>query len=335
MRILIIEYLTAGGLYREHIPPALEREATLMRDAMLATMSAIADVEILHVHDARFSLPSGVSRCHVLQVDEDPWQVWASLVLQADLVWLVAPESSGILWKLTDLVETSGKGLLSSTQAAVEIASSKWLTYQKLKSVGVPVIETMHTPASPLATKGWVVKPDDGMSCDDTWYFPDANSLDQWLEHAPAGHLIQPYIEGVAASLIMLCRDGQAWLLTCNQQLIEINQGKMQYCGGIVNGLVEYWQECEELARQVAAAMPGLFGYVGVDFMVGSNTTATDRNTRLQVLEVNPRLTTSFAGLQAAIGYNPARLLLDLFYNEHFKLPVDLQRNRIEINLND
>ena len=333
MRILIIEYLTAGGLYREHIPPPLAREAALMRDAMLASMNEIAEVEILHVHDARLSLPSGVPRCHVLQTGEDPWQVWASRMLQADLVWLVAPESAGILWKLTGLVESSGKGLLSSTQAAVEIASSKWLTYQKLKSAGVPVVETMHTPASPLAAKGWVVKPDDGVSCDDTWYFPDANSLEQWLEYVPVGHIIQPYIEGVAASLTMLCRDGQAWLLTCNQQLIEINQGRMQYRGGIVNGVAAYWPECEKLAQQVAAAMPGLFGYVGVDFMIDSN--ATDHNTRLQVLEVNPRLTTSFAGLQAAIGYNPARLLLDLFYNEHFKLPVELQRNRIEINLND
>lgn len=333
MRILIIEYLTAGGLYREHIPPALAREAVLMRDAMLSSMNAITEVELLHVHDARFSLPSEVSGCHVLQVDEYPWDIWASLVLQADLVWLVAPESAGVLWKLTGLIESSGKGLLSSNQAAVEMASSKWLTYQKLKSAGVPVVETMHPPASPLAARGWVVKPDDGVSCDDTWYFPDAHSLEQWLEYAPASHIIQPYIEGVAASLTMLCRHGEAWLLTCNQQLIEINQGRMHYRGGIVNGLAEYWHECEELARQVAATMPGLFGYVGVDFMIDSN--APDRNTRLQVLEVNPRLTTSFAGLQAAIGYNPGRLLLDLFYNEDFKLPHELQRNRIEINLND
>lgn len=333
MRILIIEYLTAGGLYREHIPPALAQEAALMRDAMLESMRAIAEVEILHVHDARLPLPLGVSDCHILQVGEDPWPIWVSMMLQADLVWLVAPESAGILWRLTGLVESSGKGLLSSTQTAVEIAGSKWLTYQKLKSAGVPVVETMRTPASLLAAKGWVVKPDDGVSCDDTWYFPDANSLEQWLEHAATDYIIQPYIDGIAASLTMLCRDGQAWLLTCNQQLIEINQGRVQYCGGIVNGLTAYWQECGELAQQVAAAMPGLFGYVGVDFMIDSN--ATDRNTRLQVLEVNPRLTTSFAGLQSAIGSNPARLLLDLFYNEHFKLPVELQRNRIEINLND
>lgn len=300
-----------------------------MRDAMLDAMSRVAGVGILSAHDARLPMPIYMSHCHVLQDGDAPWQVWASLIAEADLVWLVAPESAGALSQLTELVEMSGKALLTSTAAAVKIASSKWRTYEQLRLAGLPMVATTRVPDHSQARNGWVTKPDDGVSCDDVHYFNDADSLERWLTQGPtASHIIQPYIEGKAASFTMLCRDGQAWLLTCNQQLIHVDQKSIQYRGGIVNGLMEHWAGFDQIAQQVAAAIPGLFGYVGVDLIVGDDG-------RLHVLEVNPRLTTSFAGLEAAIAYNPARLLLDLFYNEDFKLPSGLQRNRIEINLND
>lgn len=328
MRILVCEYLTAGGLYREPIPASLAQEALLMRDAMLGAMSGVPGVEILSAHDARLPLPEHVSRCHVLNKDDVPWQVWTSLIAEADLVWLVAPESAGALLQLTELAEASGKALLSSAGESVRVAGSKWLTYQQLHSAGVPVVETMRVPHRPGSGSAWVAKPDDGVSCEGARYFRDVHALEHWLRHAPADHIVQPYVQGQPASLTMLCRGGKAWLLTCNQQLIEFEQGKICYRGGIVNGAAGHWASFDRLACQVAAAMPGLFGYVGVDLIIGNDG-------RLHVLEVNPRLTTSFAGLHAAIHYNPARLLLDLFYNEAFKLPAGLQRNRIEINLND
>ncbi|MFJ5445389.1 ATP-grasp domain-containing protein [Methylobacillus methanolivorans] len=328
MRILVCEYLTAGGLYREPIPPMLVKEAVLMRDAMLDAMRCISGMRIFTTHDDRVPSPGHVDSCHVLQGDDLPWQEWALLMAEVDLVWLVAPESAGVLLQMTALVESSGKMLLSSTSSAVEVASSKWQTFQHLHRAGVAVVETTRAPAYPAAPQGWVVKPDDGVSCDGARYFHEVAALECWLSDMPADYIIQPYVEGQAASLTMLCRDGKAWLLACNQQIVEFDQGEIAYRGGVVNGLVEQWQGFEQVARQVAAAIPGLFGYVGVDLIVGLDG-------RLHVLEVNPRLTTSFAGLQAAMAYNPARLLLDLLYNADFTLPAELQRNRIEINLND
>jgi predicted ATP-grasp superfamily ATP-dependent carboligase len=73
--------------------------------------------------------------------------------------------------------------------------------------------------------------------------------------------------------------------------------------------------------------MPGLAGYVGVDLIVGENA--------ITVLEVNPRLTTSYAGLRRAIGANPARLVLDLLYNEHFILPPDMTCQVVPIALDE
>jgi tyramine---L-glutamate ligase len=52
------------------------------------------------------------------------------------------------------------------------------------------------------------------------------------------------------------------------------------------------------------------------------------------VLEINPRLTTSYVGLHDAMGYNPTRLVIDLFYNEDFQFPQKISRNIVEITLN-
>ena len=51
-------------------------------------------------------------------------------------------------------------------------------------------------------------------------------------------------------------------------------------------------------------AIPGLWGYVGVDLMLAKEGPV--------VLEINPRLTTSYCGLRRALGINTAAMVLDL-----------------------
>ena len=60
----------------------------------------------------------------------------------------------------------------------------------------------------------------------------------------------------------------------------------------------------ERIATGVAKALPGLFGYAGIDVIVTEHGPV--------VLEVNPRLTTSYVGLGEALGCNVAALVLDL-----------------------
>lgn len=299
-----------------------------MRDAMLSAMLALPDVQVLSLHDSRLSAPDQATGCHVLQESEHPLQALQALIAEADLVWLVAPETGGVLQQLSAMVLDAGRQLLSSAPDAVALATSKWQTYLHLKQHGLPMVETAQWPTYLAAGQGWVIKPDDGVSCDGTRLVTDQQALQRWLAQDHAGEIIQPYMAGTAASLSMLCRHGQAWLLSVNQQLIHIADGHIHYRGSVVNADQAHWSACAQIASQVAAAVPGLFGYVGVDLLLGENG-------QLHVLEVNPRLTTSFAGLEAAIAYNPARLLLDLFYNENFMLPLELQRNKIEIKLND
>ena len=85
--------------------------------------------------------------------------------------------------------------------------------------------------------------------------------------------------------------------------------------GCVVNGLNESSELLGQLGEQVCRAIPGLWGYVGVDLVM------TDRGP--VVLEVNPRLTTSYAGIRRSTGWNVAELLIHML-NTTSTLPLPL-----------
>jgi predicted ATP-grasp superfamily ATP-dependent carboligase len=65
-------------------------------------------------------------------------------------------------------------------------------------------------------------------------------------------------------------------------------------------------ERATRLARQALAALPPAHGYVGVDLVLG----AASDGAGDAVIEVNPRLTTSYVGLRAAVRQNLARAML-------------------------
>ena len=140
-------------------------------------------------------------------------------------------------------------------------------------------------------------------------------------------HVIQPWIDGEPASLSVLCMGGMARLLSCNRQLIEVSEGELFYRGSKLNDMASHWRACEHIANRVAAVMPGLAAYIGIDAIIGEGA--------VTVLEINPRLTTSYAGLGQALGCNPAGLVLDLIYNGHMVEAEALQRNEVEVLLDE
>lgn len=309
-----------------------------MRDALLADLREIRDVELFCCYDHRLSAPA-VEHAIMIDTRDDIWQVWQDLINQSDAVWLIAPESSGILLRLTELVAAQDKLLLGCPPSAVRLTSSKLATCHVLMRAGISCVST-YGAQEWLAGEwrgaeetGWVVKPDDGVSCEDSVHLHSVKDVTDWLmQGRQLTHVVQPWHPGDAGSLSMLCHNGQAWLLSCNRQKVLCDSGRFVYQGSIVNGLSEHWEPFERLAQQIARMLPDLAAYVGVDLMV-----ADDGQLTLEVLEINPRLTTSYVGLRQAAGVNVAALILDLLAeksreNVQFYLPK-ISKNIVEITL--
>lgn len=303
-----------------------------MRDTLLQELAEIDGVELLTAHDYR--LPALMAATSVpVSPEEDVWQIWGSLIAHADAAWVVAPESTGLLHRLTGMVEAEGKRLLGCSSAAVELAGSKFDTFQALTAAGVACVPSWRADVwmrQQAMGESWVAKPDDGVSCEDSCCLNDVEALRGWLRGREHTHVVQPWRNGAAASLSMLCRDGRAWLLSCNRQLVRRDGNEFRYEGSVINGLAQYRDAFARLAADVACAMPALRGYVGVDLMM-----VDDDPSRLEVLEINPRLTTSYAGLHEATGINVAKSVIELMEVQDpatFRMP-SLCEKIVEITL--
>ena len=296
----------------------------MMRDAVLHDFSALENMQILMTYDARLAKPSGVMDAIAIADQYDVWATWDSCMAQADAVLLIAPETGGYLAQLSAMAERLNKMVLGCHTQAVQIAADKYQTYQYLKRHNIQTPSTYLYAVWPQSQGTWVAKPIDGAGCADTAVFENPHQLDAWMQTRKQSHIIQPFVEGIPASFSMLCKAGKAYILACNRQKMRFNDTKLEYQGGVVNELVEYRGAFQHLAERIAQAFPGLAGYVGVDLIVNGDD--------IHVLEINPRLTTSYVAMHQACGVNPARMLLDLFYNEAFELPAIAYR-KVDISL--
>lgn len=309
MRVFVCEFVTGGGLAGAPLPPGLHREGDMMLRALVKDLAALPGVAVTITRDRRLDDPALPAALRWIGDGEDPWVVWQDCMNAADAVWPVAPETGGSLVRLSRAALGAGRLLLGSRPDAVRLAASKRSSAAHLAACGIATVETRSLTTSPPdrlpeSDHGWVVKPDDGAGSEETFHLPTRADLRRWLaarRDAPR-FVLQPFVAGRAASLTLLCRDGGARLLACNTQEVVPAGDRLTYRGGTVGGAEDRREQYQPIAAAVAAALPGLWGHVGIDLI--------DTEGGPLVVDINPRLTTSYAGLRTALGVNPAELVL-------------------------
>ena len=302
MKIALFEYITGGGLRDSDLPASLAREGDLIIQALVADLADVPNVQLIVLRDDRLpplprskSLPVGSSLgCRV---------AWDQALDACDAAWPIAPETGGLLEDLCAGIERNGKKLLNSASSAVRVAASKMTTIETLRLRGVPVVATYRVSEAPSDLPfPRIYKPDDGVGCEGVCLYRNKQI---WNTRSPPDNgLIQPFLEGESLSLSALFTQGRSRLLCCNRQQIEVSGDGLHLSGCEVNAIPDHKGRWQALADRVAEAIPGLWGYAGIDLIV------TAEGPR--ILEVNPRLTTSYSGIRQATGENPAALILDL-----------------------
>lgn len=301
------------------LPTALAHEGDMMLTALLSDLLEAGYDDIVCTRDPRLR-PAG-SNIQFIPPGDDVWQTWRQCMRASDAVWLIAPETGNALYELSCLASEQNCRLIGCTPAAVKLAASKSATIQYLIKHQIPCPPVlMNIDAVSDSMHGWVIKPDDGAGGEDCRLFTSVESLRTYI--AGLGHenfIIQEYLPGIPASISMLCHQGQSLLLACNEQLFGFHQGRGRLSGIVVNGLRQYARELDALASAIGAAIEGLNGYVGIDLVMTEQGPV--------VLEINPRLTTAYAGLKRSLGANPAAMILETIQTGRFpSLPgVDYQ----------
>ncbi|PGH55754.1 hypothetical protein CRT60_21035 [Azospirillum palustre] len=311
-RVLVCEYVTGGALCNGPLPTDLMAEADAMVAALVGDLVALDGIHVTLCWDNRLAPPSfPADRVALFPVapGEEPEARWRAAAALCDMVWPIAPESDGLLGQVTALFRDTGRPVVACAPDAIALASSKTATAARLAAHGIATIPTVSFGAQPPPAARHVVKPDDGAGCLDTFIVDD---IATWTPPHAGRWIVQPLVEGEACSLSMLVDGaGGVRLLGCNRQRVERGDGSFSFHGVDVGAMEHRRAAWEPLARAIAAAIPGLRGYVAVDLI--DRPDDVDSNGPV-VVEVNPRLSVGYSGLSKVLGWNPAGDILVLFH---------------------
>lgn len=203
--------------------------------------------------------------------------------------------------ELVRLVDAVGPRNLGPLPAHVATLSDKYAAYEALRSCGVDVPETLlvrhrgdearlESYRFPLVIKPTMLA---GSECVRVvWTSEDVGEAVIRAQACdPRGRaVVQRFIEGMHASISAVFGRGRVLLYAVNLQLLELAGGYVKYWGGVSplrDG--EIVRRVGDVLARVASCYPELRGYVGFDVVVSGG--------RVYVVEVNPRLTTSFVGI--------------------------------------
>ncbi|MDP8567112.1 ATP-grasp domain-containing protein [Methylophilus aquaticus] len=329
LKIWVCEFISAGGLASQALPASLLQEGVLMRDALLADLSALA-VDCITSHDVRVASPvqAGVNSQPIGDQDA-PWQVWQQQLQDAEItaVWVIAPETDGILLRLQMLVAEAGKRWIGCHAEAIAVATSKARMAERCAQQGIAVIPHQYlqkwTASAQLPEAlAWVVKPDDGAGCEYSYYVElrqQVSALKKYfMEHLPERYpamLIQPYIAGQALSMSVIATTHAVKVIAAHTQQIAVIDGQLRFQGAGVHHASQHLSAMQALAGSIHRAIPGLIGYWGADMIL-------TEESRLVLVEINPRLTTPYIALSGVLDYNPAGAILSAVFDQQLPSSV-------------
>jgi predicted ATP-grasp superfamily ATP-dependent carboligase len=303
--VLVYEFFTGGGFPAGELPPGLAAEALGMLWAVLTDFRNWNSVRTLTALDPRFEerVP-GLNRA-TLPADEvilvpqaGHHEVYQSLLKRCDAVLIIAPETAGILAALTEQAEKAGLTVLGSNSKAVTIAGNKASCHRVFLKAQLSTPETHAVRFASVSRAAkqmnypFVIKPVDGIGSEGVCLVEHSSDLDAALTMIRRTTscdrvVFQSFMPGTHVSVSLLATGDRCLPLSLNLQLIETGL-PFRYLGSQVPFAHPAGVRGVELACSAVAAIPGLNGYIGVDLILSEDSAC--------LIEVNPRLTTSYIG---------------------------------------
>ena len=311
--ILVYEYLTGGGLYSTGpatlpVSSLLDEGAAMVR-ALTADFAQIEGCQVHALCDVRQrELELGHCARHLIHDAVEELQILQHWSARSDWTVVIAPETGGALSRRVEVVEKAGGRLLGPSAKWVQVAAHKTETVQQLAAAGVATPRLLRSLDAATYPDDYplVIKPVDGagslglerLELPVTDH-PAVDTPDQWH--------VEAWVAGVPASVSLLCRGQETIVLPAGQQCFSEGLHG-HYLGGRMP-LSQPWRDrAERLAQKAIRALPGAWGFVGVDLILGN----AEDGSHDVVLEVNPRLTTSYVGLRELLDQNLAEIMLCL-----------------------
>ena len=344
--LLIIEELLADGLAWEQATDSLRQEAVAMVSAIAADAVCVGGLRVSLLLSEKVAELLGQRRCLPtelrivrLHCSVDTWlqSPQRQDIGPTPLVLLIAPESGGVLVRRLQVLQSelwSGTETLNLPWTLAETFSDKFRTSQWLQARGLPTPETwLLSPeqAEALRTRGlvtaadvsdlsgeeWtaVLKPRDGVGCEHVGLLHlSSRELASVVSSSQpadmnASWILQPWVPGLACSIGLIGGGAKAntVILPAGRQTLRRHGAAVRYCGGEIPCEAMINAAITPLAQALATAIGPFRGWLGADIVVQQNSGGASSAT---IIEINPRLCTSYAGYRQLACGNLAEWLL-------------------------
>ena len=329
--IFIFEFIAGGGFNQDDIPPSLFCEGFGMLRAIIEDFKLL-NYEIITILDYRIQSLSqylNADEVKTIESEEDIGEVFMDSVEKCDYCFIIAPEFSKILHDFTKLVIGEEKTVLSIDLNGIKLGTSKYETYKFFKKYKVKTPLTFLIPKiGGLLEKEFVytkfhklnrpivIKLDDGVGAGSIFYFETEAQLDEFFKdleeyvEMDCNYILQEFIEGDDFSVSLIGTSSKSIILGINTQLIKIENSfnSSEYRGGFTpaEDFQDIYENLTEILKKLD--LSAFIGYYGLDFIRKKDGT-------IYLIEINPRLTTSYIGLRNVLEVNPAQLIIDSRFN--------------------
>ena len=312
MKILAFEFLSGGGVADQYPLDAslakFQKQGSQMLDAVCEDFLKLGHEVILPM-DIDVSLGVG-NRCEGILVSQQAGleDVLLSAAANVDAILVVCPESGGCLENFLGLLSPWSEKLISPDLDFVRLTGNKWRCFQWLDDQQVPCPKTIAVSENgefakfpDLVAYPMVAKPIDGAGSENVTLV----ASEEALSTIKPGSILQEYSAGLPSSVSVIAKqNGDLHYCEPGEQIFGAHPfGPHLRTRFPLSG--DQRARALRLAHLVVEALPPTRGYFGIDMVLG------DRADQDVVIEINPRLTTSYCDLRKWNDANLAQVMLN------------------------
>lgn len=288
-KVLIYEYFTGGGIINEELcSSSLLSEAKIIVNSVVNEYCKSQEYQVYYFLDSRLKLDN-LGKSIEVKSSEKLYDI--KLLRTFDLILPILPEQNMELYSYSEfLAEQNIKTLISSPDT-IKVLSDKYEFSSFCLKHNIPCIPSYLSSQINAIPYDTIIEKDRyGVGCS---YVKKISKKDLIKRKKM---VYQPYIKGNHFSLCVYYEKQSFKLLTLNEQDIVLDNNNIKLRSLKVNVKNSHYLELYTILRNIYKFLPGLYAYVGVDIIMTRD--------KILVVEINPRLTTSFTGISSTLGIN-------------------------------
>jgi predicted ATP-grasp superfamily ATP-dependent carboligase len=322
LKLLIYEFASGGGFAEKPIPSSILCEGYAMLRTITEDVKAAGHkvTSILDSRIAKFNPPLETE--NILLVDS--WRKTEKAIQEAseksDGTYIIAPETDGILKKIAEKLEKSNTISLNSSSRAIAKVSNKTLLQKHAERIGLTTPETLTFSINDDQENiiqevdeklGFpaIFKPVNSVGCEGLSLIYSKTQVSAAIAKAAnltnSRFIAQELVQGQPVSVTIISNGVKALPISLNKQHVSLKTPKQDstYSGGTTPFDHPQNAKAFAAAKRLVESIKELRGYIGVDLILTEKEPV--------VIEINPRLTTSYIGTRKVLNINLAQTLID------------------------